>query len=109
MNLLNLIFTGLQDRLARDNFQRIQDFLKRSFFVSGQFKPIELEFKTNVTNRRIRHGLGFKPNAAWQVWKEGTGTLTLNYSEWTDEEIDVSTSGTATAAPLQVTIYVGRH
>jgi hypothetical protein len=87
------ILKDLEDPYARENFKRLLDYLDKFPFFRGEWAFFTFTLPNAVTNLNLAHGLGFKPLDVIQTSITGAGTITFNYSRFTDETISVTTSG----------------
>lgn len=106
---MKLSLSQIQDGHARDNFQKLQDFLADQAVLRSSFKILEFTFSKNGANQRVSHNLGFQPKDLIQTSLRGSGTLTWNYSRFDGQYLDATISGTSGEDPLVVRIMVGAH
>ena len=100
---MNLLLNEIQDRYVRENFKRLQEFLRVSNMLEG-FTFVEIELTQAVTNYRYYHGLGYIPQDIIQTRFTGPGELTFNYSRFDRQYLDLSTTGACTVRALVGTI-----
>ena len=101
---LNLILEKVVDAVARENFQKIAQFVVNSDILRPNFKFYEIIFTKAETNKRIPHRLTFVPKDVIQTSLIGPGSLTWNYSLFNKEYLDVTTTDACT-----VRVFVGTH
>lgn len=89
----NFILKDIEDPYVRENFKRILNYLEEFPLFRGEWEFFTLNIGSSVTNLNLAHGLGFKPLDVIQTSSIGAGTLTFNYSKFTDETISVTTTG----------------
>jgi hypothetical protein len=99
-----LLLKDIQDVYIRENFRRITLFFQDFPFFRGEWAFFEREFAGAVTNEEVAHGLGFKPLDVIQTSKIGAGSITFNFSLFTDTHINVTTTGACT-----VRFFVGAY
>lgn len=106
--MISLLLEQTKDPVARENFQKLEEYAKNEPLLSHGYKFFRLKFTATVSNLKITHNLGFKPNALIQVFLEGSGTVTWNYNSFSATQIDVTIGGTLSATnPTTVSIYLG--
>jgi hypothetical protein len=96
---LNLI--GVEDPVARDNFEKIQQFLNISGPLAG-FVHIDLTVLSAVNDAKIKHGLGVKPLDLIQTYSSGPGVVNWNYNNFDKNFLEYSSTG-----PCHVRIFIG--
>lgn len=97
-----LLVKEMQDAYVRENFLRLQDFIRKIPLVG--FRHIEITFTAAENNKKIAHGLGSKPKDVLQTSITGTGAVTWNYSLFNETYLDISATG-----PCVVRAFVGTH
>lgn len=109
LNILKLLTREITDRYIRENFQRINDHFKRQTALVG-FGHREFTLTETGTNQKLAHRLGYRPKDLLVTSLTGDGTLTWNYEEFDSTNLDVTVTGTVSAAnPTVVRVYVGTH
>lgn len=98
------LLAEIKDEIVRENFGRLIDLLKGLPIVTSQMKFFEYTFTSAVTNLQIRHNLGFRPLDLIQSSVVGGATVTWNYDRFTNDFLDVTTSGSCV-----VRGFVGRY
>ena|SRR3990167_5300767 len=93
---LELIFKDIKDVYVRENFFRLKKFFDKNVILKPDFRHFEIVFTAAVTNFRFKHGLGYLPKDIIQTSSIGAGALTWNYSLFTDEFLDITTTGVVT-------------
>lgn len=91
--LPDFILKDIDDPWVRENFFRLQKFLQRMPILLGDFTFQSYEFTQAYTNRRIAHGLGYKPLDIISTAVTGPGTVTWNYELFDTKYLDVTTTG----------------
>ena len=104
MSELQLRNENIQDRVARDNFQKISESFRDNAILQGFWRFYEIAFTGAVLNKRIPHKLGFKPKDIIQTSLTGAGSLTWNYSLFDITMLDVTTTG-----PCVVRLFAGTY
>lgn len=94
----------IQDPIARENFQNIQQFLNDDTLTRGKFTFYEIIFTKAETHKRIPHRLGFVPKDILQTSLTGAGAITWNYALFTTDFLDVTTT-----AACKVRAFIGRY
>lgn len=90
---MRLLLSEIVDPAARENFQKLDQYLVTENVLTSGFKHFELTFTQAETNKRIPHRLGYLPKDLIQTRLTGAGSLTWNYTLFTDEFLDVTTTG----------------
>lgn len=98
----------VMDPVVRDNMRSLEQYLSQEILLNAQWRLIEISFTGNISNFTYRHKLGFKPTDVIETSRFGTGSIAYNYQRFTDEVIDLTTSGTSSSDPLIVRFLVGR-
>lgn len=93
----------ITDRPTSESFENLNDFLREESPLLG-FSHVEITFTQAVNNFRYTHKLGYAPKDIIQTRLTGTGTLTWNYSAFTAEFLDITTTG-----PCVVRAFVGTY
>lgn len=104
--MLRLFLRELKvDEFVRENFFRIQNFVRNDPINKGNFVFKDYTLGT-LTEELIPHGLRFTPSDVIQlsVRNVDTAVVTWHFDKFTDEDIVVSTS-----APCRVRLYLGRY
>lgn len=102
--LPELILKDIQDPWVRENFFRLQKFLKKFPLFRGEFEFREFTFTQAGTNLKVPHALGFAPTDILQTSLVGAGTLTWNYASFDNKNLDVTVTG-----PCTVRAFVGAY
>ncbi len=102
--MLRLFLERISDPYTRDQFQKVFEYVRDTAILRGEFKFFSYTFTKAETNYRIPHGLGFLPLDVLQTSLTGAGTLTWNYTLFTDTYLDVTTS-----AACVVRAFIGRY
>lgn len=104
MVTLKLILERVVDKVARENFQKVEDYVRSNDILRPNFKFYEIIFTAAETNKRIPHRLGFLPKDVLQTSLTGAGSLTWNYSLFDSTYLDVTTTGACV-----VRAFIGTH
>ena len=89
---LNLRIIEVQDTTARENFRVIQEELINQPILSGNWVFFEIEFEAAVSDFLFPHRLKFKPTDIIQTSLTGAGSLTWNYTDFTTENLSITTT-----------------
>jgi len=101
--LKRLFFKEINDSYVRENFTRLQDYIRSEELFRGEWKFFEIVVDQAVTNYKYAHNLGFAPKDVIQTSVTGGGAITWNYSLFDKELLDLTTSGA-----LTVRAFIGR-
>lgn len=93
ISLPEFITKDIIDPYIRENFKRLTYWMQGFPFFRGEWVFKELTFTAAVTNKAIPHGLDFKPTDVIQTSTTGAGDITFNFSSFTTENINVTTTG----------------
>jgi len=99
-----LSLEDLEDLDIRENFKRLQDYLKSETVLKSQFSFFEIIVKDAVTLQKFAHNLGYAPKDVIQTSLIGTGQLTWNYESFDRVNIVFTTTG-----PCTVRVLVGNY
>ena len=99
-----LLIKEIEDKWVRENFQRLQDFIRLEALFKGNWKFLEITMTAAVTNRDFEHGLGFQPKDVIQLSLTEGVTWDWKYSRFTPTTVRFTTSGAGTIRAL-----VGRY
>lgn len=101
---MNLLITEIVDKWARENFRRLQDFLRDEPMLRGNFKYVEFSV-TSAATHTVPHRLGFQPVEVIQLHiSPDTVTTTWKFDSFTSTTFKVTTSAACT-----IRAYIGRH
>ncbi len=106
--LRNFPLEDITDLPTRQSLQWIRDYLNDIQLLQGGFQLIELEFTSDVTQRKIPHHLGFVPADVWISRTLGAGVTVLIFNLFTSTDLVITTQGTSPSDPLRVRLIVGR-
>lgn len=101
---MNLQIEQIEDPIARENFQRLQDDSLKDALPKGQWKFFEIIITKAVTNLKYPHSLGFAPKDIIQTSLKGAGALTWNYNLFDSTNLNITTTGACT-----VRVFVGHY
>ena len=104
MSGFRLLLSNIRDTESRENFQKIEQFIRLDNLISSGFKFFELQFTKAETNKRIPHGLGFVPKDVIQTSSIGSGAPTWNFASFNSEFLDITTTG-----PCVVRAFIGSY
>ena len=100
--MLDVFVDSIEDTNTREVLRDLIDSLRANPFIKARGQLLSTSFIGAVTNFKLAHQLPFKPKHAVLLSKTGTATVTLNYDNFTDAVIDITTS-----AATEITVYVG--
>ncbi len=87
----------------RENFTRLQDYIRAEEILRGEWRFFEITVTAAVTNFKYAHNLGFTPKDVIQTSVVGAGAITWNYSLFSKELLDLTTTDA-----LTVRAFIGR-
>ncbi len=96
INLPDLILKNIKDQYVRENFKRINLFYQTFSLFKAGWQFFEITNADAYTNKKIPHGLGYKPLDVLQTSTIGTGVLTFNFDKFDDKNLDITTTGACT-------------
>lgn len=94
----------IEDEFAQENFKRLGDYANKFPLFRCNFQFVRVEVPGAVTNFRWKHGLGFVPLDVIIMHNLNNVNVTLNYSKFDSEFLDITASGATTLRCL-----VGRY
>lgn len=100
----DFILKDIEDEYVRENFNRLNDFMRAFPLFKGSFKFCNLVFDRALTNQKIAHGLGFKPTDVLVSRVLGPGILTFEYLDFDDKSLVITTTGAC-----QVRAFIGAY
>jgi hypothetical protein len=101
MTFPRLLRQEIEDQYVQENFKRIMDYgnanpLDRANFQFFSIEipeiPVTIPPSTSV-NIKYRHGLGFTPLDVIIMHNSNNAAITLNYSKFDSNELDINASG----------------
>jgi len=93
--VVNLITENLSIESARENFQKLNDFIKTHPILGGNFKHFEITVENASATYKVYHRLGFRPKDVIITYIS-SGTATPVYNSFTTELIELNVSGAST-------------
>jgi len=105
---LELFVPETKDEIARENFDRIREFVSNDLFTKFDGEHFTVDIPAAITNLRYEHRLGFKPQDVILTSKIGAGSVTFNYNLFTNQFIDITTTGAATIRFVAGTFVIDR-
>ena len=90
----------IADQAVKDAFRRVLQQLNAIPQIKGTWRFIEIPLTAAVTNRRITHGLGFRPKDVIHLSNSGGATVTYHYDSFTRDYIQITTSAATTIRAL---------
>ena len=101
--LRRLLINELKDEFVKENFTRIQDFIRFYDLLNSRMQFFTITVTQAVTNFKFVHNLGFTPSDLIQTFLTGPGTITWNYSLFDGTFLDLTTTDA-----LVVRGFIGR-
>lgn len=98
-----LVTTEIQDIHVRRNFEALKAYFEEQNQLLD-FKFVEMNFTTDVSLVKIRHGLKIAPRDLIRMEVTGPGTITFHRGLFTEEFIIVSST-----AAVHVRLLAGLH
>ena len=93
----------IQDDVVRHNFELLKEYFENQNQLQD-FVHLVISIDSAQTNVKIRHGLGFVPRDILRTRKTGSGNITFNRSLFTDQLLDITTTGA-----VEFRGYFGRY
>jgi len=91
-----LLRKEIEDPYVQENFKRLMDYGNANPLDRGNFKFFSIEIPNAVSNFRYRHGLGFVPLDVIIMHNYNNVAVTLNYSKFDSNELDITAAGATT-------------
>lgn len=91
--MLKQLLKNLDPFSLLENFKRIQDLADQNVFLRNDFFFRTYTFPLAVTNFNVPHGLKFTPKDLILLSITGAGTLTVNYAQFSAQNLNFTTSG----------------
>lgn len=103
---LKLYTVEVSDEISRENFFRINNYVREDNLRKSRFRFFEFSVLSAVTNLKIPHKLTFTPLdvISLSVRNSDATIVTWHYDDFDKTNVVVSTSG-----PCTVRIYLGRY
>ncbi len=110
MRDLELITQGVEDPLARENFDRLQKLSDDDLFAKFKGRFVEIERGLNGTYD-YQHNLGFRPHDVIQtsVITDGSGTLVWNYGDFDRSNVSFTVAGLGAGETITVRAFIGSY
>lgn len=83
-----LLTREISDLYTRENFQKLNDFVRNSLLADFKF----FEWTLKAGKQPVRHGLGFKPKDVLLLHVSPAASITWHHSETTVEDLSVTAS-----------------
>lgn len=103
--MIRLLTETIADTTQRDLLNSLLDQLNAIPLIKGNWQFVTFTVRTATSNYKFPHQLGFKPKDVIALSVVGGGTITWNYSDFTDTHIDVTTAG----GSVTVRAFVGTY
>ena len=106
MAVLKFFLKELEDKFIRENFYRLDKFLREDALKKAEFSFFELVVLGTVVNKKFAHNLSFKPTDVilLSITKPDSATVTWHYDKFDRESVEISTSG-----PCTIRAFLGRY
>jgi hypothetical protein len=109
MGLLKLFTTEIADKYIRENFLRLDKYLRADVFGRCQFRFFEYTVENRGTfplTLEVPHSLGFRPKdiITLSVADSDAATLAWNYDDFTRTNLSFTVSAACT-----IRAFVGRY
>lgn len=103
--MIKLLLKEVEDEVTRENFQRIEEYLRDESMLKGQFQHMVIAATDATPTFKIRHGLNFQPLDVIQTFQSDSAvTVTWNYTDFDREFLNLTVSG-----PVTIRAFVGRY
>lgn len=99
-----LLRKEIEDQYIQENFKRIMDYGAQNPLDRANFKFFSIEFLKAETNFKYKHNLGFTPLDVIIMHNSNNVNVTLNYSSFDSNDLNITVSGATTLRCL-----VGRY
>lgn len=96
INTPTLILKNITDVYIRENFKRLNLFFQTTALLRPDFKFFEIANADAYTNKKVPHGLGYKPLDVIQTSIIGAGNIIFNFDKFDDKNLDITTTGACT-------------
>ena len=93
MTFPRLLRQEIEDQYVQENFKRLMDYGNANPLDRSNFQFFSIEIPGVVTNFKYRHGLGFAPLDVIIMHNSNNAAITLNYSKFDSNELDINASG----------------
>jgi hypothetical protein len=100
--VLDVFIDSIEDISTREVLRDLIEELNANPFIKARGQLLTIIATGALTNHKQAHQLPFKPKHAVLLSKTGSATVTLNYDNFTDSVIDITTSAATT-----ITLFVG--
>jgi len=97
--MIQIPLSGITDKLIRDAFRTVQDFINGKTILDGTWKLIEITNTSAVTSQAYSHGLSFTPTDAIPL-SVSSGTVTWHTSLFDSNSVYYTTSAASTVRAL---------
>lgn len=88
-----LLRQEIEDPYVQENFKRIMDYGMANPLDRSNFQFFSIQIPAAATNFKYRHGLGFTPLDVIIMHNSNNAAITLNYSKFDSNELDITASG----------------
>ncbi len=103
---LKLFTSEIADKLVRQNFDRLAEYIRSDPLRKGNFTFREIPFTGTGFPKTVvlAHNLSFIPKDVLQLYVSNAATLVWNYDSFTRTHLSVTVSAACTAR-----FFVGRY
>jgi hypothetical protein len=108
--MIKLLFNEIADKIVRENFKKLDDFVRDNVFRKGNFLFMELRLASDAAHAypatvSVRHSLGSKPkDVIITALSPDTVTVTPKFDSFTRTHLYFTISAAVTLRG-----YVGRY
>lgn len=100
MKLPKLRIDEVKDDAAKENFQKLDAFLKDHPLTKNNWQIVEITFTTATANYSYPHQLGFQPLDVIQTSAIGAGVVEWHNDDFTSSHVYLSTTDAVTVRAL---------
>ncbi len=106
MEIVKFFLREIEDKYIRENFFRLDKFLRDDTLKKSQFTFFTVTITGSVTNKKFAHNLPFKPTDVilLSVTNSDSATVTWHYDKFDRENVEISTNATCT-----IRAFLGRY
>ena len=98
-DVIDFLDHDLKDPIARENWEKLRNFLNDRLIISSELKILEVEVKNPSADYIVTHLLGFKPKDVL-ITSNSSGTASVNFSKTTKSQISLNVSDPTTVRLL---------
>lgn len=101
--MVDLILKDIRDPHVRENFFRIQNFIKNQVLFEGDFKLFDITIDKKVDSFKVKHGLTFIPADIVVVSVDGDFNYYFRFKDFDKDFIYITTNG-----PVRLRFLAGK-